>query len=248
MKGGTMNTHIVADMITEKLKKEIGMITKPFPEELKMLEAEVPRELVPTGGKVRMEASLYQAEKIKKLTFLKNKMGEISAGSVVMIAPDDEYELPFIIVDVTFWSLEKDKIFTEFDANPLIKDDKSMKEYSEFHKWREEISKLPSEPITGLPEPGEFLKACLSTINYLGFIPGDYSNEVLNLTNKFFDIFINFYLRARPVEDIERRKKMDAFRSEYNQHVLDEDPSGLMLINAFGREKAQLFYEHLVNL
>ena len=243
-----MNKHIVTDMITEKLKREIGMVAKPFPEELRIMEAEVPPEVVAPGGKIHMEASLYQADKIKKITFLKNKLGEISAGSVVMIAPEDEYELPFIVVDVTFWSVETSKIFTEFDANPIVKDEESMKEYTAFLKWREEIDKLPSEPITGLPEPGKFLKACLSTINYLRFIPGECTDEILNLTDQFFDIFVSIYRKAEPVKDSQRRKKMDNFRSGYNRYVLDEDPSGVMLINAFGREKAQLFYEHLVNL
>jgi len=243
-----MNKHIVTEMITEKLKREIGMVAKPFPEELRILEAEIPPEVLPPGGRVHLEASLYQADKIKKITFLKNKLGEISAGSVVMIAPEDEYELPFIVVDITFWSLETSKIFTEFDANPIVKDEESMREYTSFRKWREAIGKLPSEPIVGLPEPGEFLKACLSTINYLRFIPGEYTDEVLNLTDQFFDIFVSIYRKAEPVKDVPRRKKMDNFRSEYNRYVLDEDPSGVMLINAFGREKAQLFYEHLVNL
>jgi len=243
-----MKKHIVADMITEKLEREIGMVAKTFPEELRIMESEVPPEVLPPGGKIHMEASLYQADKIKKITFLKNKFGEISAGSVVMIAPEDEYELPFIIVDVTFWSLETIKIFTEFDANPLVKDEEGIRQYTDFKKWRDEIGKLPSEPIVGLPEPGEFLKSCLSTVNYLRFIPGEYTDEVLNLTGEFFDIFINLYQRAVPVKDMQRRSKMDIFRSEYNRRVLEEDPSGVMLINAFGREKAQLFYEHLVNL
>ena len=47
---------------------------------------------------------------------------------------------------------------------------------------------------------------------------------------------------------VERRKKMDAFRAEYNRHILDDDPSGVLLITAFGRETATRFYEHLVNL
>jgi len=64
----------------------------------------------------------------------------------------------------------------------------------------------------------------------------------------FFDIFISMYRKAEPVKDVQRRKAMDTFRAEYNRHALDDDPSGVMIANAFGREKAQLFYEHLVNL
>jgi hypothetical protein len=243
-----MNKHIVADMVIERLKKEIGMVPKSFPEELKILETEIPPEVFPPGGKMHMEASLYQSDKLKKITFLKNKMGEISAGSVVMIAPKDEYEIPFIVVDVTFWSLETINIFTEFDANPIFKDEESLRNYADFRKWREEIGKLPSEPITGLPEPGEFLKSCLSTINYLRFVPGEHAEELIKLTDQFFDIFIGISHKAEPVKDVQRRKKMDNFRSEYNRCALDEDPSGVMIMNSFGREKAQLFYEHLVNL
>lgn len=243
-----MNKHIVAEMITEKLKKEIGMVAKPFPEELRILEAEIPPEALPPGGKLRMEVSLYQADKVKKITFLKISMGEASAGSVVMIAPEDEYELPFIVVDITFWSGERGKIFTEFDANPIVKDEESIKEYAAYLKWREAIGKLPSEPITGIPEAGDFLKACLSTINYLRFISVEYTDAVLNLADQFFDIFISMYRKAEPVKDVQRRKAMDTFRAEYNRHALDDDPSGVMIANAFGREKAQLFYEHLVNL
>jgi len=55
---------------------------------------------------MRLEASLYQADKIKKIAIIKNKLGEISAGSIVMIASQDEYELPFIAVDVLFLSVE----------------------------------------------------------------------------------------------------------------------------------------------
>jgi len=244
-----MNKQIVAEMITEKLKREIGMVAKPFPEELRILEAEIPPEVVPPGGKMCLEASLYQADKIKRITIIKNKLGEISAGSIVTIAPQDEYDLPFIVVDVTFLSAETSKIFTELDAKPLVKDEESMKKYTDpFRKWREAIGKLPSEPIIGRPEPGEFIKSCLSPINYLRFIPEEYTNELLNLTGQFLDIFVSIYRKADPVKDVPRRKKMDAFRSEFNRQFLDEDPAGVMLINAFGREKTQLFCKHLVNL
>jgi hypothetical protein len=244
-----MNKHIIADMVIEKLKKEIGIVPKPFPQELRILEAEVPppEETLP-GGKMRLEASLYQADKIKKIGIIKNNLGEISAGSVLTIVSEDEYEFPFIAVDVFFLSGEKSKIFTEFNANPLVKDEESLREYTPFQKWLEEIGKLPSEPIAGLPEPGEFLKNCLSTIHYLRYIPAEHIDQLLKLTDRFFDIFISIYRKAEPVKDIQRRKKMDTFRSDYNRCVLDEDPSGGMLINAFGREKAKLFYQHILNL
>ena len=78
-----MNKHIIADMVIEKLKKEIGIVPKPFPQELRILEAEVPppEETLP-GGKMRLEASLYQADKIKKIGIIKNNLGEISAGNL----------------------------------------------------------------------------------------------------------------------------------------------------------------------
>jgi hypothetical protein len=71
---------------------------------------------------------------------------------------------------------------------------------------------------------------------------------VLNLADQFFDIFLDVYRKAEPVKDAQRKSKMEAFRSEYNKHVLEEDPSGVMLINAFGRETAELFYDYLLYL
>jgi hypothetical protein len=46
--------------VAERLKREIGMVPKPFPEELKTLEAVLP------SGSIRFESSLYQTEKLKK--------------------------------------------------------------------------------------------------------------------------------------------------------------------------------------
>ena len=110
------------------------------------------------------------------------------------------------------------------------------------------MGKLPSEPVTGFGEPGAFLKENHSPIRYMGLIPAEYSDEVLRLTEQFFDVFVSIYRKAKPVTDSRRRQKMDSFRIEYNRYVLEQDPSGAALINAFGREKAQLFYEHLVNM
>ena len=239
-----MNKYIVADMIAGKLKKELGMVPKPFPKELRSMEAEVAHL-----GKMRFEAVLYQAEKLKKISVLKHAAGKTGAGTVVMIVADDAYDLPFILADVAFDFGKEGKIFTEFEAKPLVRDEESMRKYVEpFRKWREEIGKLPSEPVSGLGEPGEFLKANLSPIEYLRFVPDEYADQVLNFTEQFFNIFLDIYRKAEPVKDAERRKKADAFRAEYNRHVLDEDPSGVALINAFGRKKAQLFYDHLINL
>jgi hypothetical protein len=248
-KGGTMNKHIVAEMITEKLKKEVGIEDKPFPEELRILEAEIPSEALPPGGKMCMEAELYQADKIKKISIVKNAFGEISGGNIVLITPADDYDLPFIVVDVTFMSGEPGMIFTELDAKPLVQDEESMRKYIDpFREWREAIDKIPSEPITGRPEPGEFIKSILSPINYLRFVPIQHTNEVLNFTDQFLEIYLSIYRKAEPVKDLQRREKMDTFRSEFNRHFLGDDPAGVMLIHAFGEEKALLFCKHIVNL
>jgi hypothetical protein len=238
-----MNKYILADMVTEKLKREIGMVAKPLPEELKTLEAVLP------SGRVRFEAALYQAEKLKKITISKHSHGESGAGTVVIIVADDEYDLPFIVVDIAFDFGEKGKIFVEFEAKPLVKDEESTRKYVEpFRKWREAIGKLPAELPTAFGEPGEFLKANVSPNEYVRLIPDDYTDQVLNLADQFFDIFLDVYRKAEPVKDAQRKSKMEAFRSEYNKHVLEEDPSGVMLINAFGRETAELFYDYLLYL
>ena len=238
-----MNKYILADIVTEKLKREIGMMAKSLPEELKTLETVLP------SGSVRFECALYQAEKLKKITISKHSHGESGAGTVVMIVADDEYDLPFVVVDIAFDFGEKGKIFTEFEAKPLVKDEESTKKYVDpFRKWREALGKLPSEPPTAFGEPGEFLKANVSPIEYVRLIPDAYADEVIKFADQFFDIFLDIYRKAEPVKDAERRRKMDTFRSEYNKHVLEEDPSGVMLINAFGRQRAELFYDYFINL
>jgi len=242
--GGAMDKYIINDMFTEKLKREIGMVSKPFPEELKILEAEVA-----PFGKSRFESSLYQTEKLKKIAFLKHTFGETFVGTVVIIVAADEYDLPFIVVNVASWSRETSKIFAELGAKPLVWDEESTRKYDNpFREWLEAIRKLPSEPIAGFEESGEHLKAFQSPIGYQGLLPVEYLDKVLNLTDQFFNIFVNIHRKAEPVEDVQRRRKMDAFRSEYNRYALDEDPSGMALIAGWGREKAQLFFEHLVNM
>jgi len=238
-----MNKYILADMVTEKLKREIGMVAKPLPEELKTLETVLPL------GRVRFECALYQAEKLKKISISKHNHGESGAGTVVMIVAEDGYDLPFIVVDIAFDFGEKGKIFAEFEAKPLVKDEESTRKYVDpFRKWREALGKLPAELPTVLGEPGEFLKANVSPIEYVRLIPDSYTDEVVKFADQFFDIFLDIYRKAEPVKDAERRRKMDTFRSEYNKHVLEEDPSGVMLINAFGRQRAELFYDYLINL
>ena len=48
-----MNKYILADMITEKLKKDIGMVPKSLPKEIRTLEIILP------SGRVRLESTLY---------------------------------------------------------------------------------------------------------------------------------------------------------------------------------------------
>ncbi len=241
-----MNKYILADMVTEKLKREIGMVAKPLPEELKILEKVVP------SGRLRFESALYQAEKLKKIAISNHSHGESGAGTMVIIVADDEYDLPFIVVDIAFGAFdfgEKGKIFTEFEAKPLVKDEESTRNYVDpFRKWREALGKLPSEPVAASAEVGEFLKANMSPTEYVRLIPDAYTDEVVKFADQFFDIFLDIYRKAEPVKDVQRKRKMDAFRSEYNKHVLEEDPSGVMLINAFGRETAELFYDYLLYL
>ena len=68
----------------------------------------------------------------------------------------------------------------------------------------------------------------------------------------FFAIFFGVGLillpeeKAKPVKDTERRRQMDAFRTEYNKYVLEEDPSGKILIEAFGRQTADRLYDYCV--
>ena len=95
---------------------------------------------------------------------------------------------------------------------------------------------------------GEFLKANLTPLNYLGSIAYDYIEEVLKLTEQFFNIFLDVYWNSAPIKDEQRRKKMDAFRKEYNQKILGDDFSGKMLIEAFGRQTGALFYDYFVYL
>lgn len=236
-----MNKYILADMVTEKLTREIGMVAKPLPEELKTLAT------ASTSGRGSTEIALYQAEKLKKISIIKSQRRETTAGAVVLIVGDDEYDLPFIVVDVAFISGEKSKIFAEFEAKPLVKDEESTRKYVEpFRKWREAIGKLPSEPVSGFGEPGEFLKANVSPTEYLRFLSDDYTDEVLTFADQFFDIYLDVYRKAEPVKDIQRRTKIDAFRAEYNRYVLEEDPSGVSLIEAYGRQTAELFYNYLV--
>lgn len=236
-----MNKYILADMVTERLTREIGMVAKPLPEEIKILEKDLPT------GTVRFESALYQAEKLKKITIGKRSHGGGGAGTVVMLIADDEYDLPFILLDLAFDFFREGRISAGFGLRPLVKDDESTRKYIEpFQKWYEAISKLPGEPVS--LNVGPFLRANPAPLRYSASLPYDYADEVVGLAGQFFDIFVDIYRKAEPVKDAERRSKMDAFRSEYNRRIFGDDYSGKVLIEAFGRQTAALFYDYLVYL
>jgi hypothetical protein len=241
MLGGMVVKYILAEMVTERLIREIGMSAKPLPEQIRILETELPT------GKARFESALYQTEKLKKITIGKRSLGQDGGGTVVMMVADDKYDIPFILADIAFDSIGKGNITTGFQLRPLVKDAESTEKYVEpFLKWYKAIDKLPSEPVH--LDIGKFLKAIPAPLNYLGRIPYGYLDEVLKFTEQFFDILLDIYWKSAPVTDARRRKKMEAFRSEYNQNIFGDDFSGKMLIKAFGRKTAALFYDYLVYL
>lgn len=243
MKSGDtlMNKHILADMATDRLTREIGMVAKPLPEEIKILEAELPT------GKVRYESALYRAKKLKKITIGKRSHGEGGAGTVVMLIADDEYDLPFILLDLAFDFFREGRISAGFGLRPLVKDEESTRKYIDpFLEWYELIRRIPGESIS--LDIGEFLRANPPSLGYSRSITNDYLDEVLKCTEQFFDIFLDIYRKAQPVKDAQRRRKMDAFRSEYNRRIFGDDYSGKVLIKTFGQQTAALFYEYFVYL
>ena len=236
-----MNKYILADMVTERLTREIGMVARSLPEDIKTLEKDLPT------GRLRFDSALYQAEKLKRITIGKRSRGGGGAGTVVMLIADDEYDLPFILADLAFDFFEKGRISTGYQLRPLVKDDESTRKYIQpFQKWFEVISKLPGEPVS--LNVGPFLRANPAPLRYSASLPDDYADQVVELVGQFFDIFVDIYRKAEPVKDAERRTKMDAFRSEYNQNILGDDYSGKMLIEAFGRQTVAVFYEYLIYL
>jgi hypothetical protein len=237
-----VDKYFLASMVTDKLKKEIGIQPKPLPKKLQLVEANVP------SGKVRFEPALYQAKKLKKIAVNKHTHGD-AGGTVIIIVPDDDYDLPYVVVDIAFDFGSKGNIFTEFEAKPLVRDEDSMRKYADpFRKWREDLAKLPSDPANAFGEVGEFLKEHLSPTEYVRLVPDKYADKIAKFADQFFDIYLDIYRKAEPVKNPEKRKKMDTFRKEYNQHALTEDPSGVMLTNTVGREIAELFFEYLVDL
>ncbi len=79
-------------------------------------------------------------------------------------------------------------------------------------------------------------------------LPDDNIDEIMKFTDQFFDIFLDIYRKAEPVKDTERKREMDAFRSEYNEKILANDYSGIMLTKIFGQQTAALLYDYWVYL
>jgi len=236
-----MNKYILADMAIDRLTKEIGMVAKPFPEEIKTLETDLP------SGRMRFEHALYQAEKLKKISIGKRDLGEGGAGTVVMLIADDEYDLPFILLDLAFDFFKEGRITAGFGLRPLVKDEDGIRKYIDpFLEWYKLMGRIPGESVS--LDVGGFLKANPPSLGYLRSITNDYLDEVLKCTEQFFDIFLDIYRKAQPVKDAQRRRKMDAFRSEYNQRIFGDDYSGKVLIKAFGQQTAALFYDYFVYL
>ena len=238
-----MNKYILADIASEKLKRATGMVAKTLPEELKTMETVLP------SGRAHTEPALYQAEKLKKIVISKRSHGENTAGTLVMLISKDEYDFPFTLADITFDFAGKGKMFVAFQFRPLVKDEESTRKYvTPLRKWYAAINKLPSEPVPQVRESGEFLKANPTPIRYIRIVQEDYIDEVINFAQQFFDIVLDIYRKAEPVKDSQRRMEMDAFRSEWNKHILEADPSGQFLVGAYGRKTAELFYNYLVLL
>jgi len=239
-----MNKYILDDMITPMLKKEMNMVDYPLPEELRVWEGEHP-----TRGKVSNRPTRYKADKIKRVSVLRHDMGGAFVGSVIMIVGEDEYDFPFVVGDVSFIAGEdgKDKLFTEFMVKPLVKDEESMTKYVDsLRGWREVIGKIPAEPVTGYGEAAEVINAKLLPMEWLYFVPIEYLDQVLASAKQFFEIALDFWRKAEPVKDAERIKKMKAWRAEYNYHLLEEDPSGISSVEMYGRERTELYFNHLV--
>jgi hypothetical protein len=241
-----VNKYIIGDMVTEILKEGMNMVDYPLPEELRAMEGKHP-----TYGRVVRSCVRYKADKLKRISVIRHDVGGIFVGSDIMIVGEDEYDFPFVLVNIAFVSADggKDKIFAEFEAKPLVKDEESTMKYIEpLRGWREQIGKLPSEPVSGFGQPGEFIEANMSPIEYRRYIPVDYLGDILDLTRQFFRIVLSYWHKAEPVKDIKRREKIDAFRREYNRHIIDDDPSGRTYIAAFGRKKALLAFENITFL
>jgi hypothetical protein len=125
-----MNKYILADMVTEKLKREIGMVASPLPEEIKTLEMVLP------SGRLCFDSALYQAQKMKRISIINHTHGENGGGTIVMMFADDKYDLPLTFVDIAFDFGRIGNIFTQFEAMPLINDGESINKYVDGLQWK----------------------------------------------------------------------------------------------------------------
>ncbi len=235
-----MNKYFLGDMVAKRLTRDIVMVASPLPEEIKTLE------MVLSSERLCFDSALYQSEKMKRISIINHTHGENGGGTIVMMFADDKYDLPLTFVDIAFNFGRIGKIFTQFEAMPLINDGESIKKYVDpFRKWREAIEQLPSEPVTEFSQSGGIWKTNISTTNYLRYVPTSCLDEIVQFIEQFFDIFLDIYRRAEPIKNVERKKVIDAFRLEWNKKFIDDDPAGAMITEAFGRKTAQLFFEYL---
>jgi len=241
-----MNKYIAGDIAREILEKEITLTEDPLPEDLRVREGEHPGY-----GKMLNRVARYKADKLKRITILDHDVGGKFIGTVIMMVGEDGYDFPFIVVNIGFApdASGKDRIFVEFEAKPLVKDDESTRKYIQpLRAWREALAQLPSEPMSGFGEPGEFVKANLSPIEYIRWVPLEHLDRVLDFFRQFFTTVVAYWRQAAPVEDAARRNKIADFRQAYNSHILDEDPSGRTAIATYGREQALRYFENVTFL
>ena len=127
----------------------------------------------------------------------------------------------------------------------IVDDEESRRKYIyPFQKWYEEFDKMPSEPFPFYGGYGKVLQDNPSPLDCRRLLPHAYKDELLKFTDQFLDIFLDTYRKAEPVRDPQRRRKMDTFRCEWNKRIFDDNPVSRTLIEAFGREKAQLHYDY----
>jgi hypothetical protein len=241
-----MDKYMAGKVAMEILGKAMNVTDYPLPEDLRVREGSHP-----SYGKMVNQAARYRADKLKRIAILNHDVGGSFIGSVIMIVGEDGYDFPFIVVNIAFApdATGKDRIFVEFESKPLVKDDESTRKYIEpLRAWREALVKIPSEPMSGFGDPGEFVKANLSPIEYIRWVPMEHLDEVMDFFRQFFEIVVDFWRQAEPVPDAARRQQIDDFRQAYNHHILDDDPSGRASIAAYGREQALRYFENVTFL
>ena len=61
--------YVLAEMVTDRLRREINLVAEPLPKQIRILEAELPM------GKVCFETALYRVEKLKKIRVGCSRLG-----------------------------------------------------------------------------------------------------------------------------------------------------------------------------